>query len=140
MTHDLTALTTTLLANHITIRFPWLDATEGSPATNTKNRPRLGNRLIVLLHLLDIRSGLDHPEHRQFIYRMVGDEAGRWTIHFFFADESAIPVVASLTNGVVEPGQPANPDAMQFVEHRLEHLNKLDRLIGREPWWDHEHK
>ena len=140
MTHDLITLTTTMLANHITVRFPWLDAIETSLASTIRDRRPLGNRLTVLLHLLGIRLGLGHAGHRQFLYQLDGDPVGRWTIHLFFAEQNAIPLVASLTNGVVGLGEPASFDPREFIEQRLERLNNLDRLTSRHPWWDHERR
>jgi hypothetical protein len=135
MTYDLPSLTATLLMNHVTVRFPLLDARRTGSAGNI-NKPRLSNRLTVFLHLLGIRLSLSHAGHHAFLYQLDADEADRWTIHLFLADEDAIPLVASLRNGVVERSQPASFDPREFIEQRLEHLNKSDRLAGRDPWWD----
>ena len=121
-----------------TIRFPRLDAIEPSPASNAKVIPRLSNRLTVLLHLLGIRLSLDHAGHHEFLYRVDADTEGRWTIHLFFADRDAIPLVPSLTNGIVGPAERPSVDAQEFVEQRLEHLKNMERLTGSDPWWDHD--
>jgi hypothetical protein len=138
MTHDLHTLTAILLANHVTIEFPWTGpgADRFGPHTGPGGRPSLSRRLIVRLHLAGIRMALAAAGHHRFLTQIARNPARCWEAHIFFADPEAIPLVSEFTEGIVCVSEATDIDQRAFVEDRLQRLEKPKRLTTRDPWRD----
>ena len=54
-----------------------------------------------------------------FLDRMEPDPAGGWRLHFFMADDAALPLLDELTEGAFGLGDPANLDPEKFVSERI---------------------
>jgi hypothetical protein len=143
MTHDISGLADTLLRNYIAIKFPrsnarWEFLQLPQDASETE-RSRLehaiaGGNLIIRCHRSAIRLGL-LDDHRQFFDHIDTSDDGDWVIHLFFAEASAIPLVAGVTDGTVTT-EPPWPKAKAFLECCLRHLEQKNQLNGRCCWWD----
>jgi hypothetical protein len=133
MTHDLITLTTTLLANHVTIRFPMFDRTERL-SDQAREFRELDERIEVHRHRSNIRMGLGEAGYHRFLDLTHVRANGEWDIHLFAADLGAIELVPSLTAGTVEKGDPRDFDPRAFIEGRLQCLKNSNRLTGRWPW------
>src|SRR4051794_17944591 len=108
MTCDFTTLATTLLANHVTVRFPrteyvWtflerdLDPDVRMKCLGTALRCE---ELCVRSYRLVLRCGLIDAGHRQFLDRLEGEAHGGWRIHLFLPNEDAVRSVPSITIGI----------------------------------------
>jgi hypothetical protein len=141
MTYNLAKLSATMLANHITVRFP-IDAAalERCQAVDDAEREYAlaAERLPVRFQQMWLRSGLAQAGHRHFLDHLDFHPAEGWRIHIFFADRNAISIVQSITDGAVGHGDPRGFDAESFVRDQLERLHGANRLIGGHPWWDEE--
>jgi hypothetical protein len=146
MTHDLPTLTATMLANHLTIKFPRSNAlsefAQLPQDASDSERRRLehvvaGENLIIRCHRSALRLGLLEVGHRQFLDHVDTNPDGDWVIHMFFADASAsaIPLVAGITNGTVT-AESATPNFKALIDHRLKRLERRNRLTGGHCWWD----
>jgi hypothetical protein len=140
---DLTTLATTLLANFCTVRFPryrpvWNVLDDEDLAPDARNRC-LGHalrceELLIRCHRFILRQGLAEAGHHRFLDRLEADPAGGWRIHLFLLDRDGIPLLVSITDGAVGPGDPVRFDPKAFVERRLQRLKKSHRIMSRYPW------
>jgi hypothetical protein len=141
---DLPALTATMLANFVTVRFPrceevWAILEEDLPF-DARIRC-LGHALraelfIVRCHRENLRTALLREEHRQFLDYTEGDPVGGWRIHFFLSDVDAMLLIPTFTTGHVGQGDPIGIDPRAFIERRLSCVEKCYRLTGRYDWLD----
>jgi hypothetical protein len=141
MTYNLSKLSATMLANHITVRFPIDDATlERCKAADDDEREYAlaAERLPVRFQQSWLRSALAQVGYRQFFDHLQFDPSEGWCIHIFFADWNAIPVARNITDGTVGPGSLRGLNAEEFVRDRLGRLQEADRLTTGYAWWDED--
>jgi hypothetical protein len=142
---DLSPLATTFLTNFVTVRFSryqpvWMVLDDENLPVDARNRC-LGHalrceELLIRCHRFNLCQGLAEAGHRRFFDLVEADPAGGWRVHLFLADDAAIGLVVSITDGMVGPGDPVRFDPKALVERRLQRLNKSDRLTSRYPWCD----
>lgn len=114
MTQHPDTLANRLLAYHVTVRFPTIDAASERPRT-------LSRRMLVFTHMIGLRSALAAAGHRHFLYRLHDGGEGGWRIDLFLPNEKAVQLVVENTHGIVERGD--NSSSMgEFVEDRIYEL------------------
>jgi hypothetical protein len=130
MKHDLSGLAATLLSNRITVRFTTPHTPSTIPEADADYR-RQCQRMIVRLHLGNIRMGLSAAGQNQWFDNIAFNGDGECLLHLFFIDREAMLSVSEHTQGIVGPSELGDREATVFIEHRLEKLP----LSVRDPWW-----
>jgi hypothetical protein len=121
---DLQTLAIALLANFRTISFPASEDRCRPYASTAPDwfqavRERRADRRPVETYRDRLRRKLvEHGYHRFFHY-LEADPEGGWRLHFFVADESAVSILADISEGQCGPGDPVDFDPEQFVTDRL---------------------
>jgi hypothetical protein len=135
---DLSTLAATLLANYRTIRVPasgdHSKASEDRCGQPTRPPPdwfqtvkarRAGRRAAETYRDRLRRELVEHGYHR-FFHHLEADPEGGWRLHFFFADEHGLSILADINEGQCGPGDPVDFDSEEFIRDRLGRLEHLD--------------
>jgi hypothetical protein len=129
MMTDLTALAATLLANFRTFRIPAPDDHQ-RPSDDwwmTAKARRAEKRAAYACRDRLRRELTDHG-HR-FLDRLEADPDGGWRLHIFVADDYAVGVLDTITQGACGPGDPVTLDPEEFISEQLRRRQCADECL-----------
>ena len=116
---DLATLADTLLANFRTVRIPAPEPIETRPGDFLSFvRARLAERRMVDGVRDTIRRKLAKRRHR-YRHHLEDDPEGGYRLHFFLANNQALPFLDEIASGPCGPGDPVMFDPEEFLRDRL---------------------
>ena len=137
MTQYQSGLADTLLNNFVTIRYPrslpdleWRDSRD----KDRMEYALAAEHLALRFEKMSLRMGLGDSGFFRFFEFQESDPTNFY-LHLFIADADAIPLIASLVEGIVETGNPQYFDPKAFVVERLHHIENSGCLARKYPWW-----